>query len=432
MKVVLLVAGSGGGFYCENCLRDMDWVRVLRRRGHDVLAAPVYLPVSMEGSISGTDVPVFFGGVSVYMRERFPWLRKAPPWMTRWLDAGWVLRLAARKSGTTRATGLGSLTLSMLKGQDGHHAPEVDRLVAWLRDEGKPDVIVLSTLLLAGLAGPLRRLLDVPVVVFAQDEDVWLDSLESPYNVRCWDALRNTTGDLEAILAVSKTYASFIASRLDLDNGKVFCVYPGIDPSVYRPSHPEVGSPTVGYLSKMTESLGLGTLVEAVIRLRHEKGLENVRLRALGGLTGDDHAFVEGLRRRLAAEGMSDAAEFLPGVDRESRIAFIEGLTVMSVPMPNGEAFGTFILESLAAGVPVVLPHAGGFPEVVAATGGGLLYPPDDVSALTGALAGLLKDRASASAMGQRGKQAVSSSFTVDRMAADLEQLFRTLARKTP
>ncbi len=432
MKIVLLVAGSGGGFYCENCLRDMDWVRVLRRRGHDVLAAPVYLPVSMEGPISETNVPVFFGGVSVYMRERFPWFRKAPPWMTRWLDAEWVLRLAARKSGTTRASGLGSLTLSMLKGQDGHHASEVARLVEWLRADGKPDVIALSTLLLAGLAGPLRRLLDVPVVGFAQDEDVWLDSLESPYNVRCWDALRDTTGDLEAILAVSKTYASFAARRLDLHDGKVCCIYPGIDPSVYRPAHPEAGPPTVGYLSKMTESLGLGTLVDAVIRLKHAEGVENVRLRAMGGLTGGDHAFVAGLRRRLAAAGMPDAAEFLPGVDRERRIAFIEGLTVMSVPMPNGEAFGTFILESLAAGVPVVLPHAGGFPEVLAATGGGVLYPPDDVSALTDALARLLKDRARAVALGQQGKQAVCNRFTVDRMATDLEQLFRALATRTP
>lgn len=428
MKIILLVAGSGGTFYCETCLRDTDWVRVMRRRGHDVIAAPVYLPTSMEGPIAGAGTPVFFGGINVYLRERFPWLRKAPAWLTRGLDSRWLLGLAARKSGSTQASRHGRLTLSMLQGESGHHAPELERLTEWLRQEGPWDAAVLSSTLLAGLAGPLRTALGIPVLAFAHDEDTWLDALESPYAARCWAELRRAVSNIATVIAVSRTYAGAMRQRLDLPPEKIRTIYPGIDPAEYRPAAPASGPPVVGYLSKMTPSLGLGTLVDAVIRLRKQSGFHDLKLKAMGGETGDDARFIAKLKERLAAEGMPDAAEFFPGLDRPSRVGFLERLTVMSVPMPNGEAFGSFILESLAAGVPVALPAAGAFPEVVEATGGGITYAPNTAEALAAALDNLLRDREHAAALGRQGMAAVRRQFTVERMAADLEQTLADVA----
>lgn len=429
MKIVLLVAGSGGTFYCETCLRDTDWVRVMRRRGHDVIAAPVYLPVSMEGPIAGGDIPLFFGGINVYLRERLPWLRKAPAWLTRGLDSRWLLRLAALKSGSTKAAGHGSLTLSMLHGEDGHHATELQRLVSWLKQEGPWDVAVLSSTLLAGLAPPLRKALGVPVLAFAHDEDTWLDALGAPYDTLCWEAMRKAMTNIATVIAVSRTYADAMQERLGLPSEKLRAIYPGIDPSEYRPAAPANGPPVVGYLSKMTCSLGLGTLVDAVIRLRKYAGFHDLELMAMGGETGDDARFIAELRQRLAAEGMPDAARFLPGVHRPARVDFLRQLTVMSVPMPKGEAFGAFIIESLAAGVPVVLPAVGAFPEVVEATGGGITYSPNTADALAAALGDLLRDRAHAAALGRQGMDNVRRRFTVDRMADELEQVFASACR---
>lgn len=423
MKIILLVAGSGGGFYCETCLRDTDWARVMRARGHDIIVTPMYLPVNMEGVIGEGDTPVFFGGISLYLREQFPWLRHAPAWLTAWLDARWLLRLAARRAGATRADGLGSMTLSMLQGRNGHHTAELGRLAGWLAHE-QPDAIVLSSTLLAGLAGPLRETLHVPVLAFAHDEDTWLDALDPPYDSRCWEAMRAAMADIAQVIAVSRTYASAMRQRLNLPPARVCAVYPGIDTTPYRQADVEHGPLVVGYLSRLTPSLGLETLVDALIHLQRQPGFSGIRLKAMGGQTDDDKAFIARLKQRLADAGMAGAAEFLPGIDQASRLAFLESLTVMSVPMPQGEAFGTFILEALASGVPVVLPAAGAFPEIVQATGGGITCAVGNAEALARALAELLGDRPKAAAIGRQGMQTVRRDFSVERMADALETVF--------
>jgi hypothetical protein len=78
MKVVKIIPGSGGGFYCENCLRDSALVRAMRAKGHDVMMAPMYLPVYTDDPELTKDSPVFFGGVNVYIKERFPFLARMP------------------------------------------------------------------------------------------------------------------------------------------------------------------------------------------------------------------------------------------------------------------------------------------------------------------------------------------------------------------
>ena len=60
MKVVHIVPGSGGTFYCQNCVRDTSLVKALRRLGHDVLMVPLYLPIFTDDSNATGDTPVFF------------------------------------------------------------------------------------------------------------------------------------------------------------------------------------------------------------------------------------------------------------------------------------------------------------------------------------------------------------------------------------
>jgi glycosyltransferase involved in cell wall biosynthesis len=184
----------------------------------------------------------------------------------------------------------------------------------------------------------------------------------------------------------------------------------------------------VGYLSRLCPAQGLDVLVEAWLRLRREPDLAGTRLAVTGGQTGDDLAFVAGIRRRLQAAGVLGDVRFQDALDRESRQAFLRGLTVLSVPVPGGEAFGLFQLEAMAAGVPVVQPRAGAFPEVVAATGGGVVYEPLDAGGLAAALAGLLRDPARLRDLGRRGQAAVHAEFTVDLAAARNARLYRALA----
>jgi len=98
---------------------------------------------------------------------------------------------------------------------------------------------------------------------------------------------------------------------------------------------------------------------------------------------------------------------------------------VFSVPATYGEAFGMYILEAQAAGVPVVQPRHGAFPEVCAATGGGLLCEPNQPAALAAGLDQLLGDLALARQLGAAGHQAVQEKFGIATMTANVDAILQ-------
>ncbi len=426
MKVVQILPGSGGTFYCENCLRDTALVQELRRRGQDMILVPMYLPLYTDGPDVARDVPVFFGGINVYLQQHVPFFRKTPRWLDRLLDSRWLLGIAARQEGSTKASGMGRMTLSMLQGAEGNQAKELERLVEWLRDQEQPDLIHISTSMLLGLAPRLKDALDVPVVCSMQDEDTWIDKLDPPYPEECWKAIRDLAEHCDRFVTVSHAYRDAMGDRLGLDRDRINVVPIGINTAGYEPSE-EDGPPTIGFLSKLTPTLGLETLFDAYMILKCREGLENVRLRAMGGLNGSDRDFVEGLRNRLAATGMEDDVAFLADLDRNARIQFVKDISVMSVPMPGGEAFGTFMVEAWAGGVPVVQPDAGAFRELVEMTGGGVIYEGSSAEALADAIEPLLRDRQLARELGMRGHDAVEREFTVQRMADRMQLVYENV-----
>jgi glycosyltransferase involved in cell wall biosynthesis len=185
----------------------------------------------------------------------------------------------------------------------------------------------------------------------------------------------------------------------------------------------------LGFLSKMTASLGLGKLVDAFILLKQRPGLETLRLRAMGGITGDDVAYVDSLRAQLDELGLAQDVEFLEEVDRDSRLAFVSSLTLMCVPMSDGEAFGTFMLEAWAAGVPVLEPRAGGFPELVEKTGGGVLYDSAGSEGLADAIQEMLENRDQLVTCGERGRAAAHEEFGIETIARQVGDAYNTVCR---
>lgn len=430
MKVVNILPGSGGTFYCENCMRDSALARALRNKGHDVILVPMYLPMYTDDPDVAGDSPVFFGGINVYLQQKLALFRRTPRWLDRLFDSRWMLGLAARREGATAPTGMGPMTLSMIQGRDGRQVKEVDRLVRWLKEQEHPELVHVATTLLIGLARPIREALRVPVICSALDEDVWLDRLDPPYDKRCWGAIAERAGDVDLFLAPSKYYERLMRERLGLSEERTRVVPIGIDLAGFEQTQLSFETPVVGFLSKLTPVMGLETLVDAFMLIKTRPGLESVRLRAMGGITGSDRTFVRRLQRKLSARGMSDAVEFLPEVDRANRIDFLRSLSVLSTPIPNGEAFGTFIAEAWGMGVPVVQPRVGGFTELVEGAGGGVIYDDRGPAALADALAGLLRDPARAAEMGRKGRQAVLDRYNVAHMAEDMGDVYAAVAGK--
>jgi len=428
MRIVYLAPGAGGTFYCENCLRDAGLLRALRKVGHEPLMVPLYLPLQIDEPGSIPTAPVFYGGINVYLQQKSALFRKTPRWVDRLFDSPRLLRWAAKKAGMTKARDLAETTLSMLRGEDGRQVKELERLTAWLAAEARPDVVCLSNALLIGIARRVKEELRVPVICSLQDEDIFLDALPEPHRQMGWEAIAERARDVDAFISVSKYYAALMQERLGLSSDRVHVVYSGIATGGYEPAPSPPHPPVIGFLERMCPEKGLDILVNAFVILKSKEGLKDLKLRVAGGWLKSDEPFLGATRKRLLKCGVLDDVDGLPNLDREDKLAFLRSLSVLSVPARHGEAFGMYVLEALASGVPAVLPRHGAFPELVEATGGGRLYEPNDPPALAAALEELLSNPDEARELGERGRAAVLKDFTVERMAEDVVRVYREVA----
>jgi glycosyltransferase involved in cell wall biosynthesis len=432
MRIIQITPGSGDNFYCENCLRDAALVKAMRQLGHDVLMVPLYLPLQTDKEHKLSNTPIFFGGLNVWLRQKSALFRRTPRWLDRVFDSPRLLGWVARRAGMTSASDLSETTISMLQGENGRQAKELDRLIEWLRlPENKADVICLSNALLAGLARPIKSALgQVAVVCLLQDEDGFLDALGSPHSQRAWQIVADRCRDVDMFIAVSAYYAEVMRRRLNLAADRVEVAYMGIaldgfDAPALRPA-----VPTIGYLSRMCPSRGLDNLIEAFVILKRQPKLKNVKLRIAGGKSPGDEAFIEQMRRRLSTGGVLDDVEFLPEFNRRARLEFLKGVSVLSVPEKYPVAYGLYVLEALAAGVPVVEPAIGVFPELLEMLGGGVLCKPNDAEGLAKAIESVLLNADYAEQLARRGRQAVFEKFNIEQTAGQMLRIYKEIVQE--
>jgi glycosyltransferase involved in cell wall biosynthesis len=443
MNLVQITPGAGG-MYCGNCFRDNALVAALKKRGHEVLMVPLYLPMTLDEDSQVAGVPTFFGGINVYLQQQSAFFRRAPKWLHSLLDSPFLLKLAAGRAAKTRAADVGELSLSMLRGEEGNQARELDELLAWLKTQPKPDTVLLSNALLVGFTRRLKSELGCKVVCNLQGEDAYLDSMPSPMREEVWALLAERCRDCDLFLAPSRYFGDTMARRLNLPAEKVKVVFNGISLDGYGDRRQVTGdkaapdahvspvtchpSPTLGYFARMCREKGLDLLVETFIELKRRNAVPNLKLKIGGGCGPGDEPFVAQLKKHLRRAGCLADVSFHPNLTREQKVAFLQSLTVFSVPALYGEGFGLYLIEAVAAGVPVVQPRHGAFPELVEATGGGLIAEANAAS-LAVAIESLLCAPARAQALGEAGRRAVQERFTVDRMAEGVATLAEALVR---
>ncbi|HPO13364.1 MAG TPA: glycosyltransferase family 4 protein [Candidatus Hydrogenedentes bacterium] len=424
MRICQLVPGSGGTFYCQNCLRDYTLVRALQREGQEAVLLPLYLPPLDSNNILDHSIPVFFGGINVYLQQRFSLFRKTPRWLDWLFDTPLILKLAAAQEGSTNAAQLGPMTLSMLEGRHGYQQKEFDRLITWLVHHEKPDVVHLSNALLLGLAVEIKHVLKVPVVCTLQDEEPWVEAMPSPWKERCWNAMVDNARYVDAFISTSYWYADRMRIRMHIPADQIRVIYPGVEVNEEPAADLVFDPPTIGYLTRLNVEQGFGALIEAFIQLKQEDALKNLRLRATGGSTHMDQPFLHAVHDKLRNHGFEQDVDFVSDFHSAQRRDFLRSISVLSTPAPHGEAFGIQLIDAMAQGVPVVQPNVGAYPEIIQATGGGVLYDQEDPHGLADALRSLLCDPEKARALGQNGRNAVRGQFNVDRVAREMTRIY--------
>jgi len=411
-------------------MRDNALVSALRTEGHDAVMALLYLPFFIDETDTSSVDRIFFGGINVYLQQKVPLFRRTPRWIDSLFDFPALLKFSARQAGMTKAAELGEMSLSMLEGENGHQKKELERLLQWLRSQAPFDVVCLSNCMLLGLAGPIRRDTNAPVLCTLQGEDGFLDALPNPYRELVWEKLRQRAADVDCFVPVSHYYAGVMKRRMNIPEGKVFVIQNGISLQGYDPyPNPNPGR-AIGYLARLCEDKGLRQLVSAFIHLKKRPRYGDVRLKIAGTVTALDEIYVKKIKDQLRKEGLWDSVEFHPNISREDKICFLRSLRLFSVPALYGESFGLYVLEALASGVPVVQPRHAGFEEIVEQTGGGLLYRGDDPADYLQTLETLLDNPEQAQEMGRRGKEEVFRYFHMGRMARDFVRLCETLTAR--
>jgi glycosyltransferase involved in cell wall biosynthesis len=184
-------------------------------------------------------------------------------------------------------------------------------------------------------------------------------------------------------------------------------------------------APTIGYVARVCREKGFERLVDAMELLHRMPGMGNVRLLAGGYLSPGDRRWLAGIMRRAKGWAPPGAIRYLGELDRAGKLRLLDRIEVFSVPTTYIEAKGIYVLEAMSRGVPVVQPNHGSFPELIEATGGGILTPPGDAKALADAIAGLLRDPARREQLGAAGRNAVRGGFTDDHMAQRMLGVYR-------
>jgi ABC-type lipoprotein export system ATPase subunit/glycosyltransferase involved in cell wall biosynthesis len=438
LNISILAAGAGG-MYCGSCMRDNALAVALRRQGHSVTLIPLYTPLRTDAAETGSS-EVYYGGVNVYLQHATRLFRHTPRVLDAIFDRPWLLSAAGRIGAQTPPEKLAHLTLDILQGEDGHATKELERLVTFLRDEVKPEVVSLPNLMFIGMARTFREALGVPVVCELTGEDIFLDAMKDADRRQIRQLIQRRCPDVTRFVSTSTYYARQMAEYLDVAPGRIDVAYTGLSreylaqPSdaTARDFQRSVRPPTVGYLARICSEKGLSRLIDAFIVLRQLPGMNHARLKIAGYLGGRDERWFRALKARADAAGLNDAVEYIGEVDRDGKIALLDSIDVFSVPTVYPESKGIYVLEALARGVPVVQPDHGSFPELISLTGGGLLTPAGDANALAAAIAGLLADPNRREEMGRRGREAVESTFTDDHMAANMLRVYEAaMSEKT-
>lgn len=427
MKILQIIPGSGGSFYCGNCLRDDKFYEALRKQGHDVLKLPMYLPLfSDEHDI--TDVPVFYGAVSLYLKQQYPFLRKAPKWFDKLLNSKPMLKLAANQSGSTNPEGLEDMTISMLLGEDGGQSEELDEMVKWIAHNYKPDVIHISNALLLGLARKLKKNIKVPVVCSLQDEDVWVDGMKPKFRDKVWKLMSDKAEDVDAFIAVSEYYANVSKNRMKLCDEKMNVVHLGVNPDNYTYIHPTEKKRNIGFISRMNHENGLDILVDAFVMLKKDKQFDDVTLIITGGSTGVDKKFIAKQIKKLNSAGLKESYKILKDFEGEARDKFFEQVSLISVPVRNGEAFGIYLTESMGSGIPVIQPNIGAFPEIIEAGGGGIVYPENTPESLESSLTKVFSDKGYHEKLALEARKSVEENFNINNQAEKMIQVYKAIS----
>lgn len=214
-------------------------------------------------------------------------------------------------------------------------------------------------------------------------------------------------------------------------------IHSGVDLRLFRPERfagkeeavrRSLGIPpgltVVGTAGRLTPIKGQETLLRAVAGLLRRG--EKIRLLLLG--EGEQHRDLETLADGL---GIAEGVHFLGWRPDVARV--MACLDIFCFPSLN-EGMGKVLVEAMAMHKPIIASDVGGIRDLVRSGENGILVPPGDVAAWTGAIASLCQDPEMRRRLGAEGGRR-APLFSAERMIEEIERLYDVLLnpkKRTP
>jgi glycosyltransferase involved in cell wall biosynthesis len=297
------------------------------------------------------------------------------------------------------------------------------RMMSVIRAE-KPDVLHAFLPLATFMGAAAGRSAGVPLVVTSRR--ALANHQERVPLLRPLDFLADRLS--HRVTVNSKAVWRDAVTRNGTDPSKLVLVYNGVDHGPIQKTliHRERIRQQLGIeahervvisIANLIPYKGHADLFRALKVVTHE--IPDVKLLLLG----EDR----GIKNRL--EGLAydlSISPFIEYLGRKNDVTPFLAAGDVSVVASYEEGFSNVILESMAAGLPVVATRVGGNPEAVLDGLTGWIVEPCKPEAMAYRIIDLLKDTCKAREWGIKGKERVMELFTMDRMVESHSDLYKT------
>jgi len=318
-------------------------------------------------------------------------------------------------------------------------------MLSVLLRQAKPDVVHLHGIgwfYHYGVMAAVTKMRRIPLVITTHGLQEFYDNtyVRSPYPIRI--VLRSlvtfTFRSAARIIALTKADIP-VLSRFGVCEQQISTIPNGVHQGTYAG---EVNGNLLGALrekyklrkrvvlsvSVVKPSKGLEYLIEAVSYVNHDD---------MTVLIVGDHVefpnYVMKLRRHIRKLALEDVV-VLTGWLPDGEVATLYKCADVFVLPTLAETFGLVLLESMAAGKPIVATSVGGIPEIVENYRNGILVPPRDPEALGEAIRRLLDDRQLSERIGREGRRRVDWNYNwravAERTLKVYEEIMNTKLRR--
>lgn len=267
------------------------------------------------------------------------------------------------------------------------------------------------------------KLAGVPIIIASERGAINRNSIQTYIN-------RALVSCCNLIVANANYIAKWITGYQKINHRRVITIYNGVDISKFQikidadAKRQEIGlnpeEPIVGIVARVHPVKNHKCFLEAARKVLNEYKNTKFVIVGDGPLMNELKAFA----RELGISGNVIFTSTRNDVPELLLIFDVSVLCSLSEGMPNA------VLESMAAGKPVIVTNVGGCPEIVEDGKTGFIVPSNDSTALAGKIMALLANQELANKMGQAGRKHVEANFSINKMVKSYEELYENLIYK--